>query len=64
MKAITHENLHHDLTTDGRNISGASEEEVKKPRQDGSEVETTVWVLLAVLFALVLLFGYLFWNKL
>ena len=54
MKTITHDSLHPDLTK--------SEKQVK-PRHESDEVAATVWVMIAVLLALVLAFGYLFWNK-
>ncbi len=34
-----------------------------KPQQNSNEVEATVWVLMALFGALVVAFGYLFWNK-
>jgi len=64
MKAITPENLHHELTGNTRDLAPASGEKNQLKKPDASnEVETTVWVLMAILFALVILFGYLFWNK-
>jgi hypothetical protein len=54
MKTITHDSLPPDLT---------KSEKQAKPRQESDEVDATVWVMIAVLLALVLAFGYLFWNK-
>ena len=64
MKAITPENLHHELTGNRRDLARASAEKNQLKKPDASnEVETTVWVLIAILLAFVVWFGYLFWNK-
>jgi hypothetical protein len=56
------ENLHGGLTGKRHTFLRASNEksQLKKPE---SQVETTMWVLLALLTAFVVWFGYLFWNK-
>jgi HAMP domain-containing protein len=36
---------------------------MKTPRQSSSEVETTMWLIVAVLLALILLTGYFLWKR-
>lgn len=54
MKTTTHDSLHQDLAK--------TEKQTESP-QKPDEAEITLWVMMAVLLALVVLFGYLFWNK-
>jgi len=54
MKTITHGSYRPVPATSGEPI---------KPHQDSDKVEATVWILMAILGALVAAFGYLFWKK-
>ncbi|HWC60182.1 MAG TPA: hypothetical protein VHC44_10860 [Verrucomicrobiae bacterium] len=52
MKTITHSRFHRVLT---------KSEEPAKPNQELNE--TSIWVFIGVLAILIMVFAYLFWNK-